>query len=273
MFDIEKQSNHVPATVKFINKSTNANKYQWDFGDGHSSEEINPEHRFTLSGKYHVALKAMDNKKQSRQSKDVIFDPPHQCLVEIHTTAGSMMVKLFDETPHHRDNFIKLAEDGYFDDMLFHRVIKGFMIQAGDPDSKNAPTGKRLGSGGPGFTLPAEFIDTLVHIKGALAAARQSDAVNPKKASSGSQFYIVQGRPVSAGQLENFELQKNLVYTPFAKKIYSEEGGTPTLDKEYTVFGKIVKGLEVIDLIADSKTDSADRPLTDVKIISIKIIN
>jgi cyclophilin family peptidyl-prolyl cis-trans isomerase len=272
IFSVEKQSSHAPSTVKFNNASTKANTYLWDFGDGKTSTDVAPEHRYTLSGKYKVTLKAIKDKKTNMSTQEVILDPPHDCLIEMQTTQGTMIIKLYDETPLHRDNFIKLAEEGYYDGMLFHRVIKGFMIQGGDPDSKNAPAGKRLGIGGPGYTVPAEFVDTLVHIKGALAAARQGDAGNPKKASSGSQFYIVQGKPVAANQLSMMEAQKGIKYTAEAQEILTTQGGTPFLDKEYTVFGRVVKGLDVIDAVTDLSCDGADRPTTDAKILSVKVI-
>lgn len=272
IFDFNQQSTSAPSSINFENKSTKALTYLWDFGDGKTSEEISPEHRYSLSGKYVVTLKAMDKKKSQVMSKEIVLDPPHDCLLEMKTSLGTMIIKLNDQTPLHRDNFIKLAEEGYYDGMLFHRVIKGFMVQGGDPDSKNAIPGRRLGVGGPGYTIPAEFVDTLVHIKGALAAARQGDGGNPLKASSGSQFYIVQGKPWGEGQLENFELQKGIKYTDEAKNIMITVGGTPALDKEYTVFGMVVKGLEVIDEIAESSTDGVDRPTIDVKILSVKVI-
>ena len=272
IFKIDKESNQAPASVRFINESQKALKYQWDFGDGKTSEETNPEHKYTLSGKYTITLKAIKNKSVSKSHQEIIIDPPHHCLIEMQTTAGSMIIQLYDETPRHRDNFIKLAEEGFYEGLLFHRVIRGFMIQGGDPDSKGAPAGNRLGSGGPKYKIPAEFNDTLVHIKGALAAARQGDGVNPRKESSGSQFYIVQGSPVSGKQLESFELQKGIKYSPQQKQILSATGGTPALDKEYTVFGQVMKGLEIIDEIAAQQTDEADRPIKDVKILSVKII-
>lgn len=271
-FMIKEHASSAPATVAFSNQSLHANQYVWDFGDGKTSDEANPEHRYALSGKYTVSLTAKKDKKMNMTSQEIHLDPPHDCLVEIQTSLGNMTIKLYDETPLHRDNFIKLAESGFYEGTLFHRVIKGFMVQAGDPDSRGAEAGRRLGMGGPGYTVPAEFVDTLVHVRGALSAARQGDAVNPKKASSGSQFYIVQGKPVSSSQLDAMEMQKGFTYTPQAREILTTVGGTPFLDRDYTVFGQVVKGMEIIDAIADSRTDGADRPLTDVKIISVKVV-
>jgi cyclophilin family peptidyl-prolyl cis-trans isomerase len=272
IFFIDKNESTAPVTVSFKNQSLKAINYVWDFGDGKTSEEQNPTHKYILSGKYNVTLKAINKKKVNSLSQTIIIDPPHHCLVEIHTSMGNMTIQLYDETPLHRDNFIKLAEEGFYEDLLFHRVIKGFMVQAGDPNSKNAAEGKKLGSGGPNYKIPAEINEKNVHVKGAIAAARQGDAVNPKKESSGSQFYIVHGKPLNSSQIESFEFQKGIKYSDEDKQILLTEGGTPTLDQEYTVFGRVIKGLDIIDKIAESKTDSSDRPINDVKIISIKII-
>lgn len=192
--------------------------------------------------------------------------------VRISTPFGDMIAELFDETPKHRDNFVKLAEEGYYNDLLFHRVIKNFMIQGGDPDSRNAPANMRLGSGGPAYKVDAEINEGLVHVKGALAAARQGDAVNPKKMSSGSQFYIVQGAPVKQEMLLGLEQRRNFGrdsvnffrYTDEQIEAYTTIGGTPHLDGEYTVFGRIIEGLTIIDSIAAVKTMPGDRPVENV---------
>ena len=244
--------------------------------------------------------------------------------VKISTSHGDMIAELYNETPQHRDNFIKLANDGFYNDLLFHRVIQGFMIQGGDPESKGAEAGKRLGSGGPGYTIPAEILPQFYHKKGALSAARQGDSVNPEKNSSGSQFYIVQGRKVPAGmnqqkenalineflespegasykeQMDNLrneartdptkaqeaqvkfqeiinEVKEKAManYNPnemSAKdKDYEELGGTPQLDGQYTVFGEVIEGLDIIDKIAAVQTAPGDRPVEDVK-MSISVI-
>ena len=203
--------------------------------------------------------------------KRIQISPPDKCLVEIETRFGNMLVELYDETPQHRDNFLKLAEEGYFDGLLFHRVIDGFMIQGGDPESRNAPSGKALGMGGPGYQVPAEFNSKYVHLKGALAAARQGDQVNPEKKSSGSQFYIVQGKPVSESNLQLTEARNGIQYTPEQKEEYMTIGGTPFLDQGYTVFGRVIDGLNVIDSIATVRTDSRDRPTEDVA-MKIRVI-
>lgn len=238
-------------------------------------------------------------------------------LVKIECEYGTMVVRLYDDTPQHRDNFLKLVKEGFYNDLLFHRVIKDFMVQGGDPDSKDAPAGKQLGAGDVGYTVPAEFVyPTHYHKKGALAAARQGDQVNPEKRSSGCQFYIVQGKKYNENELNQMEralgqkamqarfdqlvqenkdsikamrinrdqaglqaLQDKLVKTVETefkdkqsikmpeqmRKDYMEIGGTPFLDNEYTVFGEVVEGLDVIDKIAAVETNPGDRPKTDIK--------
>lgn len=233
--------------------------------------------------------------------------------VKIQTMLGDIIVRLYDETPIHRDNFLKLAREGYYDGTLFHRVIKGFMIQGGDPDSKGAPAGKMLGVGGPDYTLEAEIKEGIHHKRGALAAARQGDEVNPERRSSGSQFYIVWGDIYNEGQLRQFSkqlrmqkvqdafnalaaehkaeimqmrrdrnrpalqaLQDQLVAEAESKvgkdglteeqlQLYSTLGGTPHLDGQYTVFGEVEEGLDVVEMIQGTATGRADRPLDDIE--------
>lgn len=244
--------------------------------------------------------------------------------VKITTTLGDIIVRLYDETPKHRDNFLKLVGEGFYDGTLFHRVIKGFMIQGGDPDSKGAPANKQLGTGGPNYTVPAEFVyPQFFHKKGALAAARQSDQVNPEKRSSGSQFYIVTGEVYSAGKLTQMEkqleqkqlqsifdalvvenrdkilqlrrnrdqvglmaiqeqLQKDTMakskemgapkFTNEQREAYTTVGGTPFLDNDYTVFGEVESGIEIIDAIQNVETGIADRPKVDVVMTEVKVI-
>ncbi|MCB0642110.1 MAG: peptidylprolyl isomerase [Phaeodactylibacter sp.] len=253
-----------PAEVVFSNESEKAETYEWDFGDGDFSVDPSPEHVYASSGNYLVTLKARKGKKEAVAQKRVLVNAPERCLVEIETNFGKMVVWLYDATPQHSDNFIKLAEEGYYNGLLFHRVISGFMVQGGDPNSKEADANTRLGGGGPGYTVPAEFVDTLSHVKGALAAARLGDQVNPQKASSGSQYYIVQGKPVTERDLQMVESRVGKSYTPGQRKRYLEVGGTPFLDWNYTVFGEVIEGLEVIDKIASVSTNPGDRPKEDV---------
>ncbi len=259
--------------------------------------------------------------KSDKKAKDM----SEETKLKIETTAGDIVVKLYNETPQHRDNFIKLAENGTYEGTLFHRVIKDFMIQAGDPDSKNASKGQMLGAGDVGYTVPAEFVyPKYFHKKGALSAARQGDNVNPQKASSGCQFYIVTGKVYSDSALLSMEQQMNQMrfnnlfntlaskhakdiykmrkagdqeglmnlqdtliaqvekqlagqpefrFTPEQVKAYTTVGGTPHLDGEYTVFGEVLEGMDVVDKIQRVKTDRNDRPEEDVKIIKVEVLN
>lgn len=189
--------------------------------------------------------------------------------VKVTTSQGVMVVELYNETPLHRDNFIKLVKEGFYNDLLFHRCIKGFMAQGGDPESRGASPSKALGMGGPGYTIPAEFNANFVHKKGALAAARQGDQVNPKKASSGSQFYIVQGQQLNDNQITQFESRAAMKlpgfkYTDAQRQVYKTVGGTAMLDMDYTVFGEVVEGLDVLDKILAQPTKPGDRPVTDI---------
>lgn len=187
---------------------------------------------------------------------------PQHYYVEFKTGKGDILIQLYNETPKHRDNFKKLVSEGYYDSLLFHRVIKNFMIQGGDPDSKNAADGVLLGNGGPDYKIPAEIQPKLIHKKGALGAARDN---NPAKQSSASQFYIVQGRRFTndgLDSLERFKLNGNKLSAD-QRKQYTETGGTPHLDGNYTVFGEVIKGLETVDNIAAVKTDAHDRPIVN----------
>jgi cyclophilin family peptidyl-prolyl cis-trans isomerase len=189
--------------------------------------------------------------------------------VKISTRFGDMIVKLYDDTPGHRDNFLMLTEKQFYNGLLFHRCIKGFMVQGGDPDSKGAAPGQNLGIGGPGYTIPAEINAARFHKKGALAAARQGDQVNPTKASSGSQFYIVQGQVLNDMQLSQYQSyigqkRPGFAFTEDQKAVYKSVGGTPMLDMDYTVFGEVIEGLNIIDSINAQPTAQGDRPLKDV---------
>jgi len=248
-------------------------------------------------------------------------------FVIISTSYGDMKLKLYNETPTHRDNFIKLVKENYFNGTLFHRVIKDFMIQGGDPDSKGASASQNLGMGGPGYTIPAEIDHRFIHKKGALSAARTGDQTNPTRRSSGSQFYIIQGRKFTDDELDKIEkkiqqaqrvklalkflgndknanykkkldslyakkdlkgivkLRQEIValqlkkektsifkYSPKERAVYKTIGGSPHLDSHYTVFGEVIKGMDIVDKIANEKTDRRDRPIKDIRIKTIKII-
>ena len=192
--------------------------------------------------------------------------------VEMTTTEGKMVFELYNDTPLHRDNFVKLVKNHTYDSLLFHRVIKKFMIQGGDPNSRNAKPGQMLGDGTLGYTVPAEFRDNHFHVKGALCAARQGDQVNPRKESSASQFYIVQGQVWDEATLNMMEQRMGKKFTAEQRKAYTTVGGTPHLDGDYTVFGMLVEGMDVLDRIADVPTGAADRPKADVRILKVKVI-
>ena len=193
--------------------------------------------------------------------------------VLIETTMGNITVMLYDETPLHRDNFIKLVESNFYDSILFHRVINNFMIQAGDPTSKNAAPDVLLGDADTDYTIPAEFdYPKYYHKKGALAAARTSDDENPERRSSGSQFYIVQGRTFTDEKLDKYEAHLGIKMPAEIREYYKTIGGTPHLDTQYTVFGEVLEGMDVVNAIAAVETNKDDRPLVDVRILKMKII-
>lgn len=191
------------------------------------------------------------------------------------TEFGTIKIKLYNETPLHRDNFSKLAKDGFFTDLLFHRVINKFMIQGGDPDSKNAEPGKLLGNGDLGYTIPAEINPKFFHRRGVLAAAREGDKVNPEKRSSAAQFYLLQGRVFRNGELDSLQTKlqdtRKIRFSDEQRKAYTTIGGYPSLDNNYTIFGEVIEGMEVIDQIAQQPTDKTNRPLKDIRFTISKI--
>lgn len=261
-----------PAEIQFENESKKADFFKWKFGDGDSSFLENPTHTYYKPGAYEVTLEAINDKKSRIQTQTIMIASPEKSLVEIQTPFGNLIVELYDDTPQHKQNFLELTRKGFYEDLLFHRVIDGFMIQGGDPQSRDAGPNARLGAGGPGYQIPAEMEANHKHFKGALAAARQGDAVNPEKKSSGSQFYIVHGGEVSRDQLNMFSRRNNITYQDDEIEAYEKHGGTPFLDGQYTVFGRVIKGIEVIDKIAQAPTGQGDRPEEDItmKIIEIK---
>lgn len=213
--------------------------------------------------------KDVDNQSESAAIESPV--PEDSSYVLIETDFGNITVRLYNETPRHRDNFLKLVNEGFYDGLLFHRVIKNFMIQGGDPKSKDAQPGQMLGDGGLPYTVPAEFVPTLFHKKGALAAARQGDNVNPNKESSSCQFYIVQGNVWNPNQLKMMEYQMQKHFSQEQIDAYTTIGGTPHLDGDYTVFGEVVEGLDVVDKIAAVQCGQFDRPVKDVK-MKMKVI-
>lgn len=258
------------------------------------------------------------NTETKQVPENVVSEGP---TLDIQTTAGPIRIRLYDDTPQHRDNFLKLAEEGFYDGVLFHRVINDFMVQTGDPESKDAKPGQVLGSGGPGYTIPAEIeYPKHYHKYGALAAARTGDEMNPERRSSGSQFYIVTGKkyiPQQLSRMEEMAVQKQLqayfmqlqrenidtikqlrlandtvglenlrqrfiketeanvkpqTMTEEQVRDYTNKGGTPHLDGQYTVFGEVLDGMDVVEKIQNVATDGRDRPLEDIKILSVKVV-
>jgi len=208
--------------------------------------------------------------ESTQKSQNKNTDKMTQVLLK--TTFGDIVIALYDDTPAHKANFEKLVKEKFYDGVLFHRIIKGFMIQGGDPDSKTAKAGQRLGSGDVGYTIPAEFVSTRFHKRGAVAAARMGDNVNPQKASSGCQFYIVDGTVYDNDKLNMIAQRTGKTFSPEQVEAYTTVGGAPFLDGDYTVFGEVVKGMEIVDKIAEQQKDGADRPVEDIKIISATII-
>ncbi|WP_293713062.1 peptidylprolyl isomerase [uncultured Parabacteroides sp.] len=197
-----------------------------------------------------------------------------ETLVQIDTDMGKIKVKLFNDTPQHRDNFIKNVKEKRYDGLLFHRVIKQFMIQGGDINSKDAPVEQHLGDGDPGYTIPAEIVyPKYFHKRGMLCAARTSDDENPERASSGTQFYIVTGKFYTEMELDKMEKSDNKIFTPEERQAYMLEGGAPHLDNKYTVFGEVVKGMKVVDKIQFVETNEDDRPLKNIKIKTMTIVD
>ncbi len=196
-----------------------------------------------------------------------------ETLVQIDTDMGKIKVKLYNETPQHRDNFIKLIKESRYDGLLFHRIIKQFMVQGGDVTSKNAPIDSLLGNGDLGYTVPAEIVyPKYFHKRGALCAARTGDEENPERASSSSQFYIVTGKFFTDMELDKKEKEEGITFTAEQRDAYKVEGGAPHLDNKYTVFGEVVKGQNIVDEMQLVQTNEKDRPLKNIKIKSIRIV-
>lgn len=255
-----------PTELKFTNKSSNSDSYTWYFGDGTTSTEENPIHKFQAFGSVMVVLEAKKGANTKRDTNYVTIPEPPRQKVKIETQKGVMVAELFNTTPKHRDNFLKLASSGFYDGLLFHRIMDNFMVQGGDPDSRDAEPGQQLGLGDPGYTIEPEIRE--LHYRGALAAARRPTQIE----SSGSQFYIVEGKPYSSIELANIGSQYGLTYNEAHKKKYAEEGGTPFLDNQYTVFGQVIEGIEVLDQLSIVEVDQANRPLEDIP-MKITVLN
>lgn len=266
-FQISSPSFTIPSRIYLNNQSKKAEEFEWKIGDSIFSKDISPSYYFTASGRHSISLTARKGKKSSLLQKEIFLKAPEECLALLTTSEGKILFKLFDNTLEHQKNFTKLIEEGFYNGILFHRVISGFMIQAGDPQSKGATAGKRLGSGDVGYTLTNEINKENFHVKGALAAARLGDQANPEKRSSGCQFYIVHGEPTTETVLSQNEHRLGIKYPESIKQKYLNIGGSPQLDMNYTVFGEVIEGIEVVEKIAGFKTDTNNRPTSDVKII------
>lgn len=265
-FDIVADEFTAPATISFENKSSNSKEYNWNFGDGKSSKEQSPEHHFLKSGRYTISLSSKKGTNESTYQKEIIISAPSTCQVFVSTSLGNMVLELSDKTPKHRDNFLSLVESGYYNGVLFHRVIDGFIIQAGEQN----PNNKRVSQT---KTIVAEINDHMRHYAGTLSASRMPDNINPEKESSATQFYVVDKNTVSESKLESLEKKNSILYTEAQKEEYLKMGGAPQLDENYTVFGKLLSGFDTLKKISSVKTAAGDRPVDPVTIIQMTLIN
>lgn len=267
-FLISAESRKAPALINFNNQSTSAESYVWEVNDSIISTVDDAQHLFLNSGRYEICLTASKDNKSHQTIQTIFIDAPQLCHVYMKTSLGSFVFALSESTPGHRDNFISLIESGYYNGLSFHRVIDGFMVQGGDNKSRKGQTSITYKD-----QIREEINEDLFHVKGALAAARMPDDVNPDKFSSGTQFYIVHGRNLTSEDVENYESSKLFTYSGNDKKRYLEEGGAPQLDGEYTVFGYLVSGFDTLDKIANVETGELDKPIVDIRILETHIIN
>lgn len=267
-FLINADDNQAPALINFKNLSKNSESYIWSINEDVVSEDETLEHLFLESGRYDIQLKALKDGKIASQTKPVFIDAPKNCSVYIETSLGAMTFVLSELTPNHRDNFLDLIEKKYYNGLSFHRVIDGFMIQGGDNKTRKTKDRFKFKE-----QIPSEFNKEHFHYKGALAAARMPDDINPDKMSSGTQFYIVDGVELSIDAIKNHEASKLFSYTVDQKKRYLESGGAPQLDGEYTVFGYLIDGFDVLEKISKIETGEMNVPLKEVLILDIKAIN
>lgn len=260
-------TSEIGSKVFIENHSKNAERYIWTVNDSIKVESVNLEHIFYSSGRHKIQLEAFKGTNSSRTTSELFVNVPDDCLVKINTNKGSMVFKLLEDTPLHLKNFTKLIESGYYNGLIFHRVIDGFMIQAGGQGKRKTNVDEKVAE------IPQEINTKYLHYKGALAAARMPDDVNPKKSSSGGQFYIVHGRPLTAKQIKDNEAKRIEDYSEEQKAKYLQLGGAPQLDGEYTVLGYMLSGFDVLDKIATVKTDKSDKPINEVLINNIQILN
>lgn len=267
-FIIRPSNNTVPLYLNASNKSGETDSLKWYVNGLPVSKDLDLGHQFIRSGRHTIELKVYKKGKVSTKSKEIILQAPITCYILMRTNFGDMVFSLNEQTPIHRDNFIELIESSYYDNIRFHRVIDGFMIQAGD--QKTRTPFKHVNHK---EVIQQEIIPALIHKRGALAAARMPDDINPDKNSSGSQFYIVDGKKLTEKEIEKYESSKLQDYTKVQKVEYLEFGGSPQLDGEYTVFGQLLHGFNTLEKISQVKTNRKDYPETEVIILSIESIN
>lgn len=267
-FYSETKESQAPITFNFVNESQNAEKYEWYVNDSLVGNQQDLTFRFIESGRKEVELRAHKGDSYSSKSKEVFIEAPLSCHVIMNTNKGDLILELSEDTPAHQKNFIDLVNSGFYNGMKFHRIMDGFMIQAGDPLMREEPYKKELPS-----EFDNEIHDLFFHTRGALAAARMPDNINPEKKSSGTQFYIVDGRKVNRQSLEDVESGKLFDYKEKDFSEYLKVGGAPQLDGEYTVFGHLVCCDEVLEEISRVKTGERDKPIEDVIIFEAKVIN
>ena len=257
-----------PTYINFKNQSTGSDSYVWKIDSEIVSDSTDLNHLFLDSGRHTIELVSTKGSKESISQRDIFIEAPTECLVYILTNYGPLIVSLSDKTPGHRDNFLQLVSTSFYEGIKFHRVINGFMIQAGDP--KTNPTSRKIKHP---KEIKEEISKDLLHYRGALAAARLPDNVNPTKASSGTQFYIVEGQQLTTDAIEEYGYNRLEGYSEDQKLQYLSHGGTPQLDGEYTVFGQLIDGYDTLDKISNVKTDKSNKPIEPVIIIKTTSIN
>ena len=267
-FIINAEAEEAPALIKFKNTSKGAQSYVWKMDNTIISENESLEHLFLSSGRYDVELTANNNSKSAKQTKTLFIEAPQECRVYMKTTLGEMTFVLNELAPIHRDNFIDLVEKEYYIGLSFHRVINGFMAQGGDKKSRKERVLVETSE-----EITQEINTELIHRKGALAGARMPDEINPERASSGTQFYIVDGKTLNEYDIKAFA-DKNLVdYNKEQIALYLKHGGAPQLDGAYTIFGQLINGFDTLDKITKVEIGDQDKPLEAIRILELKIIN
>ncbi len=268
VFDVDKHQDVIPAQLTFSNKSKASESYIWKVNGEVVSTNETLDHCFYDSGKHHVVLLAQAGTKVDSVSKELILRPPGNCMVLMKTSLGDLVMELSELTPVHLDNFVRNVESGYYVGLQFHRVISNFMVQGGD--NKTRKSGRKFDEP---EEIDSEILTSLHHVRGALAAARMPNEMNPDKRSSGSQFYIVDGAEMDEKKLKRIRAEKLFEYTEDQIQSYYDLGGAPQLDGEYTIFGRLVRGFDTLDKIASTKTDKFDKPLEPVTILEARMLN